>query len=126
MTKNQLIPALLFSIFLLSNCKKDEAILPEPTQYNSIDNSEKVIDTDSVPQSNGLLDTNSVASGIVTDTITQSIAVPVQSLSTAPAIPASAYDISKSLPVGFVTDGSVDYTTYIQDAIKKYTELVLE
>lgn len=40
----------------------------------------------------------------------------VSSLRTDISAPIS-YDITKSLPVGYVTDGSVDYSTYIQAAI---------
>ncbi|WP_423149600.1 hypothetical protein [Rubrolithibacter danxiaensis] len=42
---------------------------------------------------------------------------------TPPPSPFIAHNIQDDLPKGFVKDGSVDYTTYIQSAINKYSEL---
>lgn len=36
----------------------------------------------------------------------------------------TAYDITKSLPAGYVTDGSVDYTACLQKAINTYSNVV--
>jgi len=36
----------------------------------------------------------------------------------------TAYDVTKSLPAGYVTDGSVDYTAYLQKAINTYSNIV--
>jgi hypothetical protein len=36
------------------------------------------------------------------------------------SVPAVGYNIENSLPKGYVKDGSKDYTSYIQDAVKKY------
>lgn len=33
------------------------------------------------------------------------------------AVDSTSYDLRKSLPIGFVTDGSIDYTTYVQAAL---------
>lgn len=35
----------------------------------------------------------------------------------------SAYNITSSLPKGYVTDGSVDYTTYLAAAVKQYSNI---
>ncbi|MDB5013432.1 MAG: right-handed parallel beta-helix repeat-containing protein [Daejeonella sp.] len=35
------------------------------------------------------------------------------------AIPSGSYDLRSALPAGYVTDGSVDYTTYVQTALNK-------
>lgn len=32
----------------------------------------------------------------------------------------SVYDITESLPIGFVTNGTIDYTIFVQEAINKY------
>jgi hypothetical protein len=36
----------------------------------------------------------------------------------------TAYDLTKSLPQGYVTDGSVDYTTYLQQGINTHPKVV--
>jgi len=36
----------------------------------------------------------------------------------------TAYDLTKSLPQGYVTDGSVDYTTYLQQGINTHPNVV--
>ena len=40
--------------------------------------------------------------------------------SNVPSQAKSYYDLQRSLPSGFVTDGSIDYTAYIQQAISQY------
>ena len=52
-------------------------------------------------------------------TLTHSIATQATNLSST----TTAYDITKSLPAGYKTDGSVDYTTYIQKAINTYSNI---
>ncbi|MDB5126761.1 right-handed parallel beta-helix repeat-containing protein [Mucilaginibacter sp.] len=42
----------------------------------------------------------------------------------ATAIPVTAYDVTNALPKNYVKDGSKDYTTYLQDAINKNSNLV--
>lgn len=42
----------------------------------------------------------------------------------AAAAKSGAYDLTKSLPQGYVTDGSVDYTKYIQQGINSNTNVV--
>jgi hypothetical protein len=43
----------------------------------------------------------------------------------ATAVPVSSpYDVSNSLPKGYVKDGSKDYTSYLQDAINKYSNII--
>ena len=36
----------------------------------------------------------------------------------------SAYNIQNALPSGYVTDGSVDYTTYVQNAVSQHSNIV--
>jgi hypothetical protein len=43
---------------------------------------------------------------------------------TADAEKSTAYDLTKSLPQGYVTDGSVDYTTYLQQGINTHPKVV--
>ncbi|MBS1520079.1 MAG: right-handed parallel beta-helix repeat-containing protein [Bacteroidetes bacterium] len=43
---------------------------------------------------------------------------------TANAEKSTAYDLTKSLPQGYVTDGSVDYTTYLQQGINTHPKVV--
>ncbi|WP_423146069.1 right-handed parallel beta-helix repeat-containing protein [Rubrolithibacter danxiaensis] len=43
---------------------------------------------------------------------------------TPPALSSTAYALEKSLPAGYVKNGTVDYTAYVQSAIKKYSQIV--
>jgi hypothetical protein len=52
-------------------------------------------------------------SGIFSDSITEVEAILTQ-----------GYPVEKSFPAGYKTDGSVDYTTYVQSALDKYTNAV--
>src|SRR5690606_33584071 len=40
------------------------------------------------------------------------------------AAPAGAYYVENALPAGYVKDGTVDYTCYLQSEIKKYSVIV--
>lgn len=46
---------------------------------------------------------------------------PLENLLASTIVPANAYNIENALPTGFVRDGSIDYTPYIQQAIDQYS-----
>jgi len=128
-------PLMLMSAFFLmaltlSSCKKEEIILneispAETEQPGSIVETEK----DSVQNQNDApLDTAKLDSAAITekDSIVPPLSEPpkLEPEQTQPPIGTHAYTIEKALPAGYVKDGSVDYTSYIQNAINNYTELV--
>jgi hypothetical protein len=130
-------------VFLLSNCKKDEQILPNEIQTNStiIDS----VDTPLTPETGSAVDTlpttetapavntpatietapavNTPSTTETNSAVSSNGSLPTLS-ATAPAVSSIAYNIANALPAGYVKDGSKDYTTYIQAAVNKYAEIV--
>ncbi len=45
---------------------------------------------------------------------------PQLSVAALTSVPSGSYDLTSSLPSGYVKDGSVDYTSYVQTAVSKY------
>jgi hypothetical protein len=52
------------------------------------------------------------------DSTSKSLSLTAKTLATT-----TTYNITSSLPAGYVKDGSVDYTTYVQNAINKYSNI---
>ncbi|MDB5144692.1 MAG: right-handed parallel beta-helix repeat-containing protein [Mucilaginibacter sp.] len=69
-------------------------------------------------ESNEITQTETTQNATLNDsTISQSSKLSVES------VPAGSYDVTKSLPKGYVKTGTVDYTAYIQSAINSNTNL---
>ncbi|GAA4086969.1 hypothetical protein [Mucilaginibacter panaciglaebae] len=61
----------------------------------------------------------------IQDSVTPSITLGSQNdVSLATSVISVPYDVSKSLPANFVKNGTKDYTTYLQSALNKYTNIV--
>jgi len=58
-----------------------------------------------------------------TPTATLTGTIPTKGTNLATTTTTTPYDITKSLPSGYKTDGSVDYTTYLQKAINTYSNI---
>jgi hypothetical protein len=112
--KNQIIVLTLISSLSLvfSNCKK------ESLEQNLID----------VPESKVLSDSTGFSDSVgVQDSAAGASVIPGDLKSTglaADGITSSSYYLIKSLPSGYVKDGSKDYTSYVQSAISKYSNIV--
>lgn len=95
---------------LLTQCKKDEVIPEEQSSLSS---------TDSLAQ-----DSLTSIGSTPSDSSSQLGPIPDDIKLAATGIISSSYYLVKSLPSGYVKDGSRDYTSYIQAAVSKYSNIV--
>jgi hypothetical protein len=101
---------LLSSVLFFSNCKKEKEISP---QIGDVTNASALTDSveKELPQPGDVINAAALTGSL-------------GKVEVAPSLSSAAYDLTKSLPVGYVKDGSIDYTTYVQAALNKYSEIV--
>jgi hypothetical protein len=112
--------ALLSTLIVFSRCKKDSL---EETQIDA-PQSEVLADSEGLSDSTALTDSTTIADSTG---VTENSVIPGDLKSTglaADGITSSSYYLIKSLPSGYVKDGSKDYTSYVQSAISKYSNIV--
>lgn len=95
---------------VLTQCKKDEILTESESSLSSTD----TLGADSI----------SPVGIAPTDSASQIGPMPADLKLAATGIISTSYYLVKSLPSGYVKDGSRDYTSYVQAAVNKYSNIV--